>query len=166
MPDKRNFKAAVYIRLANDPDPPTALYCRTATKTNLPDSPGIEAQTRRLLHFAEENGYTDPVLYIDDGESGLTLDRPAMNQLMADIESGKVKTVIVTSADRIARGIDLLMTWILNMKWTGIRCLSLEDGGKDIRCGSKFITDLLYDMIPGLSKPLDGSCCPLRKSAD
>jgi DNA invertase Pin-like site-specific DNA recombinase len=102
----------------------------------------------------------------DDGESDLTLDRPAMNRLMADIESGKVKTVIVASADRIARGVDCVMAWILNVKWTGIRCLSLEDGGKDIRCGSMFIIDLLYDMFPGLSKPLSGSCCPLRKSAD
>jgi DNA invertase Pin-like site-specific DNA recombinase len=98
-------------------------------------------------------------LYIDSGESGLTLDRPAFNRLMTDVESGKVKTMIVTSSDRIARSGDLLMEWIFHFKHTGAQCLSLDAGGKDIRTESDFLTYMMFSFylelatwsVPGLN---------------
>ena len=165
MPDKTKYRAAVYCRLAIEP--PTALYCRTAVSSNPLETAGIEAQKHRLLRYAKENGYAHPVLYIDNGESGLTLDRPAFKRLMADVDSGEVKTVIVTSSDRIARSGDLLMEWIFHFKHTGARCLSLEAGGKDIRTESDFLTYMMFSFIPELAaRPVMGLNFRLRNNGE
>ena len=151
MPENKEYKVAVYCRFANEPQ--TALYCRTATKTIFGDL-GIESQKTRLLRYAEENGYANPVLYIDNGEKGSTFDRPAMQRLVDDIEYGNVKTVIVTSTDRIARGITLLLEWLVFLKENKARCFSLEIDGKDIRNEFTFWQGFLRDFMPDVSKAL------------
>jgi DNA invertase Pin-like site-specific DNA recombinase len=153
MQDGKDYKTAVCRRVAVES--PTALYCRTAGKTNPPDNTGTEKQKHRLLRFAKEHGYENPVLYIDNGESGITLDRPAMNRLTDDIKSGRVKTVIVTSADRIARNIGLLTEWVSFLKGAGVRCLSLDADGRDIAIRRAFARNLPDDLYPGLSGTLN-----------
>jgi DNA invertase Pin-like site-specific DNA recombinase len=110
-----------------------ALYCRTAQQSDI----GIERQKERLTRFADDNGYLNPSWYIDDGESGLTLNRPAMNQLIKDIRAGVIHTVIVTGCDRIARGYEVMSEWMRLLQETDARCVSLDNGGHDIK--SEFI---------------------------
>jgi DNA invertase Pin-like site-specific DNA recombinase len=76
-----------------------ALYMRTATS----DQPSIDRQEAELRQYAKDKGYTDVVTYVDNGKSGLSFDRPAFRQLQADIENGKVGTVIVHDLTRISR---------------------------------------------------------------
>lgn len=144
MPDKKGYRAAVYCRIAIEP--PTALYCRTAVSSNPLETSGIEAQKHRLLKYAKENGYTNPVLYIDNGESGSRLNRPAMKRLIADIKSSVVKTVIVTSADRIARSIRPMVEWVGLFKGKqDLRCISV-DVGKGFSNEFTFWRDV-YDLL-------------------
>ena len=150
MSAKQEYMDALHCRVRSEPT--TALYCRTAAKSNSTDSTGIENQSARLLSFAAEIGCTNPVLYIDNGESGLTLNRPAMNRLTEDIKSGSVQTVIVTSSSRIARGVFPLIKWVRYLKRTGVRCLSLETGGQDISSEFTFQSNLLNAIISESSK--------------
>jgi len=122
MPRSKEIRAAVYHRAAHEPV--TALYCRSAIQ----DSVAIEKQKNRLACYSEENGYTNISWYIDDGESGLTLDRPAMKRLIDDIHSGEIKTVIVTKSDRIARGMDAMCEWIMLLKGLDVQCTSVFTG--------------------------------------
>ena len=78
----------------------TALYCRFAYNDTQDE---IEAQETLLYNFAMEKGFTNIKGYIDSGVSGLTMDRPAFNELMSDIESGLVAHVIAADASRICR---------------------------------------------------------------
>ena len=78
----------------------TALYCRFAYN-DTPDV--IDAQEAFLYNFAIEKGFTNIKGYVDNGASGLTMDRPAFNELMADIEAGLVANVIAADATRICR---------------------------------------------------------------
>ncbi len=43
--------------------------------------------------------------YDDGGYSGGTLDRPALGRLLADIEAGKIDTVVVYKVDRLTRSL-------------------------------------------------------------
>jgi site-specific DNA recombinase len=43
--------------------------------------------------------------YVDDGYSGTLLDRPAINQLRADLKIDVFDTVYFLAADRIARAV-------------------------------------------------------------
>ena len=78
----------------------TALYCRFAYN----DTPeAIEAQETLLYNFAVSHGFSNIKGYVDNGVSGLTMDRPAFNELMADIEAGLVSAVIAADESRICR---------------------------------------------------------------
>ena len=89
----------------------TAIYCRVASSH--PDDRGkIIAQERRLLDYAAEHGHTEPTVYRDCGEIGLTLNRPAMNALTADIKAGTIGTVITAGRSRIARNYALVSEWL------------------------------------------------------
>jgi len=43
--------------------------------------------------------------YDDGGISGATLDRPALKQLLADIEAGRIDIVVVYKIDRLSRAL-------------------------------------------------------------
>jgi hypothetical protein len=46
-----------------------------------------------------------PARYDDGGFSGATMDRPALQQLLADITAGRVDTVVVYKIDRLTRSL-------------------------------------------------------------
>ena len=48
-----------------------------------------------LLQYAKEHRFPNPTFFVDDGYSGTNYDRPGFQAMLADIEAGKVGTVIV-----------------------------------------------------------------------
>ena len=87
----------------------TALYERLSRDDDLMgDSSSIVNQKRYLESYAEQHGYGSVRHYTDDGWSGGSFDRPAWKQLVADIEAGKVATVLAKDMSRIGR--DYLQT--------------------------------------------------------
>lgn len=64
------------------------------------DSNSIVNQKAVLSKYAADNGFSNPVFFIDDGVSGVTFDRPNFNRMIAEIEAGNVATVIVKDMSR------------------------------------------------------------------
>lgn len=82
----------------------TALYGRLSRDDELEgESNSISNQRRILERFAKENGFHNCRFYLDDGVSGTTFDRPHFQEMIADIEAGLVKTVIVKDMSRFGR---------------------------------------------------------------
>ena len=82
----------------------TALYERLSRDDDLTgDSSSIVNQKRYLESYAEQHGYTNIVHYTDDGWSGGNFERPDWKRLVADIEAGKVATVLVKDMSRVGR---------------------------------------------------------------
>ena len=52
-----------------------------------------------------EGWVCNPEQYDDGGFSGGSIDRPALNRLLADIEAGKVDCVVVYKVDRLSRSL-------------------------------------------------------------
>ena len=67
-----------------------------------------------LRKYAEENGHENVKVYSDNGFSGLNYDHPAIKQLQADIETGRVGTVLVKNISCITRNDLDLPDWVLN----------------------------------------------------
>ena len=82
----------------------TALYERLSRDDELTgDSSSIANQKIYLESYATAHGYTCLRHYTDDGWSGGNFDRPDWKRLIADIEAGKVGTVLVKDMSRIGR---------------------------------------------------------------
>ena len=82
----------------------TALYCRLSRDDEQQgDSNSIRNQKMMLQKYAEENGFTNIMFFVDDGFSGTTFDRPDWKRLEGMIDEGKVGTVIVKDMSRLGR---------------------------------------------------------------
>ena len=87
----------------------TALYERLSRDDDLAgDSNSIRNQKIYLETYAAQHGYTNIVHYTDDGWSGGNFERPDWKRMIADIETGKVGTVLVKDMSRVGR--DYLQT--------------------------------------------------------
>lgn len=91
-------------RSKNTTDPITALYERLSRDDEQEgESNSITNQKSLLQAYAQEKGFTNCRHYTDDGYSGGNFDRPGWQQLLADIEAGMVKTVLVKDMSRVGR---------------------------------------------------------------
>lgn len=88
----------------NGGDEITALYCRLSRDDELSgDSNSIVNQKQILGDYAKRHGFHNCRFYVDDGYSGTNFERPDFQRMLADIESGEVKTVIVKDMSRFGR---------------------------------------------------------------
>ena len=82
----------------------TALYPRLSHEDELQgESNSISNQKRILETYAKQNGFSNLQWYTDDGYSGANFQRPGFQAMLADIEAGKVGTVIVKDMSRLGR---------------------------------------------------------------
>ena len=73
-----------------------AIYCRLSVEDqSIQESGSIQTQKTLLTDYCRQNGIHIVDYYIDDGVSGTTFKRPAFEQMIADIEAGKINTVVV-----------------------------------------------------------------------
>lgn len=81
-----------------------ALYCRLSRDDELQgESNSITNQKEILKQYAKENNLNIYDIYIDDGISGTTFDRPDFNRMIKDIEDKKINMVIVKDTSRLGR---------------------------------------------------------------
>ena len=95
------------------PDPATrgqrcAIYTRKSTEDGLEQAfNSLDAQREACAAYVmsqRHEGWTlVSDLYDDGGFSGGSMDRPGLKRLLADIEAGKVDTIIVYKVDRLTR---------------------------------------------------------------
>lgn len=82
----------------------TALYCRLSQDDKQEgDSNSIVNQKKILKKYALDHGYSDYLYYIDDGYSGTNFNRPDFQRMIADVETGKIKRIIVKDMSRLGR---------------------------------------------------------------
>jgi DNA invertase Pin-like site-specific DNA recombinase len=83
-------------------EPITAIYARQSRKRNSSYS-SCDAQVRVCQVLANARGFEIREVYVDEGESSESLDRVQMNRLLAAVDAGEVKRLIVYSIDRLTR---------------------------------------------------------------
>ena len=80
------------------------LYERLSRDDNLEgESYSIGNQKKLLTKVAKEKGYTNLVHFLDDGISGVTMDRPGVNDMMEQLAAGKAAAVFVKDLSRLGR---------------------------------------------------------------
>ncbi|MEI6280950.1 MAG: recombinase family protein [bacterium] len=79
-----------------------AVYGRVST-SNQENEGTIETQLSAVNQFAEKNGFTIVQKYIDNGWSGDSLARPALDQMRGDAKKKIWDAVLIYDPDRLAR---------------------------------------------------------------
>ena len=82
----------------------TALYERLSRDDEMQgESNSITNQKKYMEDYAVQHGFGNIQHFSDDGYSGTSLNRPAFNSLLTEIEAGRVGTVIVKDMSRFGR---------------------------------------------------------------
>ncbi len=82
----------------------TALYCRLSQEDERAgESLSIENQKDILQRYAKDHRFPNPTFFVDDGYSGISIDRPGFQGMLAEIEAGHVAVVITKDLSRLGR---------------------------------------------------------------
>lgn len=108
----------------------TALYPRLSRDDELQgESNSISNQKSILEAFARDRGFPNLRFYTDDGWSGTDFQRPGFQAMLADIEAGKVGTVIVKDMSRLGRNyLQVGMYTEMLFPQKGVRFIAINDG--------------------------------------
>lgn len=86
----RERTAFLYVRLSRDDELEGESY-------------SISNQKKLLTKVAKDKGYTNIVVFCDDGISGVTMNRPEFNKMIEQIQLGKAAAVFVKDLSRLGR---------------------------------------------------------------
>lgn len=82
----------------------TALYCRLSQEDELKgDSNSIQNQRAILEKYAKDNGFENTEVFVDDGYSGVSFNRPGFQNLLERMENGEVAALITKDLSRLGR---------------------------------------------------------------
>jgi DNA invertase Pin-like site-specific DNA recombinase len=91
---------------------------------------GLVRQRKAVEKYAKDNGIEIHRIYRDEGVSGSLANRPALAEMIVDLEKNGhgVKTVIVEKLDRVARDLMIQETIIQDFRENGVNLISAVEG--------------------------------------
>jgi DNA invertase Pin-like site-specific DNA recombinase len=101
---------------------------------------GVSVQAASLRKYAGQHGMTVDGTYMDLA-SGMTLIRPALQQLLADCRAGKIGVVLATDTDRLSRDTGQLAALLHQFRAYGVR-VELASGQDELRLHAAVLSAL------------------------
>jgi len=87
-----------------DRDVTAALYVRLSREDGMDsESNSVQNQKKLLTKTAKEKGYSNLLLFSDDGISGVTMDRPGYNEMISELSNGHISALFVKDLSRLGR---------------------------------------------------------------
>lgn len=100
-----------------------AIYTRTAANLD-----GVQAQRQCAADYIAKRGWTClPDRYDDPRYSGMNLERPALQQLLRDVESGKIDCVVARDRARLSRSMSDLQQLLAALERCGVALVLLSE---------------------------------------
>jgi DNA invertase Pin-like site-specific DNA recombinase len=105
-----------------------AIYARYSSENQRPES--IEDQISACRKLAAARGYTvdDSQIYSDLAASGARKDRTGLSALMLAAERHEFDVLLIDDLSRLARNTLLMLTVLEELRFNGVRVLSVADG--------------------------------------
>jgi site-specific DNA recombinase len=103
------------------------IYARVSTDEQAEEGHSIDAQIRINRTFVENKGWTIVGEYVDDGYSGRTLERPAIQRLLVDVRNKKIDVIVVHKLDRISRSVVDTLTLINDWDKQSVSFVSITE---------------------------------------
>jgi site-specific DNA recombinase len=107
-----------------------AIYTRKSSEEGLEQSfNSLDAQREACLSYIESQRHEGwralSATYDDGGFSGGTMDRPALTRLLADIEAGRLDTIVVYKVDRLTRSLADFARIVERLEAAGVSFVSV-----------------------------------------
>lgn len=118
-PQKKNIRAA--------------LYTRVSTEDQAREGYSLDVQRDYLIDFAKRQNWeihspdTKNKIYQDDGYSGYSLDRPALNRLLEGARAKRFDLILVYKLDRFSRRLKDLLNLLDELETLGIEFKSATE---------------------------------------
>ena len=114
------------MTISNNTIKKALIYCRVSTEDQAREGYSLDAQEKFCIKFAQEYGYQITKTYRDEGKSATTLNRPALQDLLAKCQQDRsVNAVIVQETDRLARNTKDHLTIRALLKKADIKLISV-----------------------------------------
>lgn len=98
----------------------TAIYLRVSTEDQAKEGYSLEVQREYLEAFALREGFEIFKVYSDDGISGYSIRRPALQELLKDAKDKKFDLALVYKIDRFSRNLKDLLNLVDELLSCGV----------------------------------------------
>jgi DNA invertase Pin-like site-specific DNA recombinase len=105
----------------------TVGYVRVSTDKQAERGISLEAQAEKIRAMALVQGAELSEIIVESGESAKSLNRPGMAKLLAMVEGGKVKAVIVAKLDRLTCSVKDLCDLVERFERRGVALVSVAE---------------------------------------
>lgn len=107
-----------------------AIYTRKSSEEGLEQTfNSLDAQREACLSYIESQRHEGwralSTTYDDGGFSGGTMDRPALTHLLADVEAGRLETIVVYKVDRLTRSLADFARIVERLEAAGVAFVSV-----------------------------------------
>ena len=108
--------------------PRVALYARVSTVNQGQD---VGLQLDELRQVAGQRGWQVAEEFVDEGISGASQSRPALDRMLDDARRGKLDLVVVWKLDRLGRSLQHLLQTLDELQGHGVGFVAVRDAGID-----------------------------------
>lgn len=117
------------------------IYLRVSTDEQATEGFSLENQKRACIDYAHNHDYHVKRIFLDDGKSGRTTQRPAFQDLLKAIDDFKVDALIIYKIDRFARNVSDFRDTRKEIEAKGLEMVSVLEG--NVTKGSSLIANIL-----------------------
>ena len=105
----------------------TVGYVRVSTEKQAEQGVSLEAQEAKIRAMATVHSAELAEVIVDGGESAKSLNRPGMAKLLAMVDAGEIRTVIVAKLDRLTRSVKDLCELLERFERRGVSLVSVAE---------------------------------------
>ena len=117
-------------------------YIRVSTDEQAKEGFSLEVQASRVAAYCQAKGWELLRIYRDEGESGKSLGRPGIHNLINDLKSNGVDVVVIVKLDRLTRSIRDLGSLIDDL-FKGVALASVEESLDSSTANGRMVMNLL-----------------------
>ena len=103
------------------------IYIRVSTKEQAEEGYSLQAQREACMKYLDERGWSFVNEYQDAGESARTANRPAFQQMLAEMVDDGINIIVVHKLDRLARNIEDYAAVRARFRTAGVELVSVSE---------------------------------------
>lgn len=125
------------------PEKLTVGYVRVSTKEQAESKLSLTHQEQKIRALAVAHDHTLAKMFNDAAESAKDLNRPAVQELLREVESGKIGHVIIYKLDRLIRNVENLGFLLRLFEKKGVTLSSVSESLDTSTAGGRMVVNLL-----------------------